>query len=1530
MTEINNKLKQFSALNPNPENHESRRDFLKLLGFSAVGAVPATTSMATAAIPPLKTKVSKKRIAFILGNTTVWDIDTRRFSGHPTLEVEEQKDRLNVVLQGAYLPGTNLLADMRFEITRKAGDWRLKLLLQQFPGIIDVPFEPWLAGQVTATCSASVEQITTNIGDEFTHIIHSGRFNVQFFPNWKLDLYGEEKLSLVHRGQVYPSRSVQVALVDNSQSHKANNSQTHFLIERDNENWPFGAWLNDDKHGRFVNTNNAFDYLLLESSKSSRNQPGITLYAGQKSSGTSLQFEPGKKLKGYDNKPINLSLRQPILTRRNNVKGEIEVRLSAFFDTQTRQIYRSGCTMLLSDPEVSVESAESSNNQPPFSAIYQDGRLVEMRCEPGLTSVYTSMPDAITKSISLPQGIRLAFAGGAATAIFNPRQSETNSISNTIILKKTTSEVGAISAQAIDSISLKPGSVVLPDLSVSVIRPEDLLAITFQFFNLNLEASNNSVLVKRDAAKPAYIAAVFPPQNIQEEALYESESSADPARSPPLQSRLAGESRLVFLVPKSVSQIPYTLVDLLEACGSYPIRVPYLAQPPPKLLQIRALGLALGNTTSVRQVKSRELKKQGKSLTATLATTANLGDLVVKGPQTGKPPSPLETAIEMPYRLMLSPHNGAAWAHARKPVPGHRNRTELWHTRLGVRTKDGLVDERNDYQRTLRAVWSPDYNREGMPKPGVGPYLASLDARDRHEIVALTSDFRIPDYTPLPVWARRCMLTSLGAWLDCRGQWMPPCDPHASESKQAASIASVGELFRKAPDPCPPGTTAPCSGVALSVEEWRHRATMGRDHYVRVVYKGYLFPFGHRASLIKVTERKFRAVEDGPLEGKPAAYLHQRTFIVVREPVLDFPINDKEDRRNPFRRIAITTEVTPNLDKQELSEIVDGANRQAFWPQVDNQPFLFHLIAEDWRGKSSDYTAPLIFLDQSWAKNIEKVGKAVSEYAASSNEDRRKRSWQGQSIAYAEVKKDQPGSTSLDTLSVTFAGRSLNCLQGDQPAFLPFVERARARIPAVEALTGGQPSDIQISQIYIDNAFGGDNAQGEVFTEILGGNPLNFSSDKSGGVATPNMNIAALSRENGPIGGATGEDGKVDADLLQEFAKGNFDPEKYFEGAVTDAMLLGGIRLFDLLIGGKDDGGGAKLKSKDAPKLTNNPIYENDIPVGVETLLVWEPPVNPIVPVFVADKGGKSKFRLESRVVNRIDGGEPEQYIHGIISNFSVDLIGGVASFLEIEFDKFEFTSTNGSKPDINPQIRDVHFKGPLKYVEQLSKYLSSVSGGDQNSAGGGFNIEVTPGGISAEFGISIPTINSGVLSIQNIAFSGGITVPFSGDPMRARFAFCGQDNPFLLTIYCFGGGGYAVVGIGLDGVEQLEFAFEFGASIALDIGVASGGVEVMAGIYVNVEKDNGCQLTGYLRMGGELNVLAIIRISIEFNMALTHNTKTNQTWGECQLTIEIEILIFSASVSMYVRRDFSEPTLLPFRDMMSPQDWTGYCDSFA
>ena len=94
-----------------------------------------------------------------------------------------------------------------------------------------------------------------------------------------------------------------------------------------------------------------------------------------------------------------------------------------------------------------------------------------------------------------------------------------------------------------------------------------------------------------------------------------------------------------------------------------------------------------------------------------------------------------------------------------------------------------------------------------------------------------------------------------------------------------------------------------------------------------------------------------------------------------------------------------------------------------------------------------------------------------------------------------------------------------------------------------------------------------------------------------------------------------------------------------------------------------------------------------------------------------------------------------------------------------------------------------------------------------------------------------------------------------------------------------FGGGGFFHVELDTDGLRMLEAAFEFGATAALDIGVASGEVHIMAGIYFAVEKkaipDHGEQmcasLSGYLRCGGSLCVLGLVKISVEFYLSFTY-----------------------------------------------------------
>jgi hypothetical protein len=85
-----------------------------------------------------------------------------------------------------------------------------------------------------------------------------------------------------------------------------------------------------------------------------------------------------------------------------------------------------------------------------------------------------------------------------------------------------------------------------------------------------------------------------------------------------------------------------------------------------------------------------------------------------------------------------------------------------------------------------------------------------------------------------------------------------------------------------------------------------------------------------------------------------------------------------------------------------------------------------------------------------------------------------------------------------------------------------------------------------------------------VFVKFLDGAvQLSFSgkggnAEKSGGVITPNSGMVGLSRRIGPVGGSS-------ESSLSVTARGQFDPAAFFAGALTEARILGGIRLVDIL-----------------------------------------------------------------------------------------------------------------------------------------------------------------------------------------------------------------------------------------------------------------------------------------------------------------------------------------------------------------------------
>jgi hypothetical protein len=413
------------------------------------------------------------------------------------------------------------------------------------------------------------------------------------------------------------------------------------------------------------------------------------------------------------------------------------------------------------------------------------------------------------------------------------------------------------------------------------------------------------------------------------------------------------------------------------------------------------------------------------------------------------------------------------------------------------------------------------------------------------------------------------------------------------------------------------------------------------------------------------------------------------------------------------------------------------------------------------------------------------------------------------------------------------------------------------------------------------------------------------------------MDIKGLSRLMGPVAGSD----------LKDIAGGTFDPEDFF-GAL-DAKIFGVIDLWDIIqmVQSSEFLG----KTKNLPKLTTDTTSDK---LTVE--LKWEPELKDWNNLFIASNGNKNASLTIMGQLSVQSSGEADVNINCTMKNFSIDLIGNIESFIIIRFDDITFEAKGGKKADVDVNIAEIEFVGVLAFVETLKDLIPLNGFSDPPS------LDVTEQGIVAGYSLALPDLAIGIFSLQNLSLGASFTIPFIKDPLSVRFNFCDRHNPFLLTVSMFGGGGFFAITLDPKGVQILEAAFEFGASISVNFGVASGGVYVMAGIYFKMEMNpDKAALTGYFRMGGEVDVLGIVSASIELYLSLMYEFSSGKCAGKATLTIEVEILFFSVSVEISCEKKFAgssgDPT---FKQLMEPytdpetgleiKPWETYCQAFA
>ncbi|GGV13022.1 hypothetical protein GCM10010260_59910 [Streptomyces filipinensis] len=886
------------------------------------------------------------------------------------------------------------------------------------------------------------------------------------------------------------------------------------------------------------------------------------------------------------------------------------------------------------------------------------------------------------------------------------------------------------------------------------------------------------------------------------------------------------------------------------------------------------------------------------------------------------------SVLEFPTRLLLTYDDQVEWSS--RPEPHQADgRAVLWHARLHG-TGDGDV--------ALRAFSTV----QGRPRL---PLDAPLGDDDMADLVTLTSRAELipPGGPPLdvpsaPLKSEQFIVTPLGASARLHGVWDAPVD---DEFRYQAA----GRPFPR-------------------LEAYDHITGLGRDQYVRVVTRGHMC-LGHRASHVHEYRRVFVAsLADGIV-----AYVRREDRVIIKEPEVSYEQKDgytHAGREMPFTSLRITDRVTPVIkppdDPPSEPAFPGGPLRDqvAFWVRLlsDGSDYLFTVIGTDHEGRKVSFRMPLVFVPDGRLVDPEAMPGADGKKPFTDAEtllhrlyledkNRMRCKLDGQVMAMAQPPDDAPGSTSHAVGELTFGlGTFVPFNQAEQGRYSvgrPYVQEAQVRVEAVEQFTGiTGDREVVFDDTYLERSMEAHPAG--AYLNLREPVKLALGAEKAGGVASPQTALKLITAQAGVLPDAFTKDASGAIDLSG------------IKAAFAGAKLLGVIPLdrFLQVIPPDHHGTLQQLDDKqleavlqDAKGLLPAPVLRvRDLAdgQGKELRYVWKtqlgklgasahPPENEpsMLPV---DLEGAT-LTLDARTVRSPDA-VAQATVQGSLTDFTLDFL----KTAQVHFDKVEFRSGAGKKPDVTASGVELKFLESLEFINTLRSALPA------DVFGSGAYVDVDGKGIRAGYKFAVPSLGIGVFTLSNVSLAAELEIPFDEEKaVTFRFSVAERQHPFGVTVSLLGGGGYFSMVVDTNGPQQIEGAIEFGGAAALNLGVASGGVSIMAGIRFSLKKDkevvNGqvqlvdvVSLSGYLRCSGFLCVLGLITVSVEFYLELTYVKHGRQSvvYGRGTLTVSVRIAFFSKSVTLELERSFSGAPCDPdFRTCVPLEpSWREYCEAYA
>jgi hypothetical protein len=1077
-----------------------------------------------------------------------------------------------------------------------------------------------------------------------------------------------------------------------------------------------------------------------------------------------------------------------------------------------------------------------------------------------------------------------------------------------------------------DSVVTASGEIVLaPGTQITVLRPEDGLVFVPEFWYLKLvsQPSGGWRLMPTEDGWPlsSSIHYIFTRQSINEQAIPEAVNDPTqplPSITTPVKAQLSGYSRLSFgLTWAHVDGIPYTTEALLDWSKFNPILYGTARND---------CGHALGPVTALD-----DPRLGGES-------SAN-------------------TYLEMPYRLWISPNEYGYWHHAKTPVIASSGYTPLWHTRLRQASAPVNPIEITDAPAEKPTKGDPKGGSKGdsgalVPAPGAGP----------HALVG--ADEPVPEIRA--IWAQEC----LPGWL-----FGPETTTYPLSHKDRLQLVQQMQQFGGAPVKAPLLMLTPLGGYMdvagewdpqpnVDLVMWKHRAALGRDNDVRVAYGGYLYPTGHKAVLMKVTERRFAnapAMPGSPTSGRKHAYLFQSQFIVVLEPTKDY--TDDGDRRhpNPFDRITMKTLQTPKLDQQNglVLGIPTVDRDKAFWPHVSGKRFAFEMLGTDSEGREVAFETPLVFVAASADYNRDWMELVESSYRITSGAV----GMRGQTMAFAPA-GTHPQSTALVTKSVTLGGTLFPDSSlvwgpgsiGIGPHFWPKVSTAEVYSEAIASVTGSNAAaKVAFYGPYATRGFAG--SVGQVYLELVEPIGVGFPAQRAGGVASPNMVITGLSRSKGPVCGR-----------LISFDAGDFNPADYFPSSGTssaalstrgvtalalpdipDATLLGCLPLGKILEPVGIDSSPTITVKTEAQKLVTAFDWKYQWPAIATKAELFESGI--------AGVGTASlQLRNEISVPLSSSAGPTRNTTEGTLQNFALAFKIADKMIVRVAFAQMKFASVTGGGTTLDPQVYKVEFGEQLALLAKLAQLVNSLGSSSASmaragryrraSAGTSPGVSVSADGVEVTESMTVPDFGMGLFSMTNLSLGFRVFIPFSAARASVGINFGTLESPFGVAVYGAAGFGSFAIALTTQGIEMLDATIQAGAQLSVNFGVASGSVSVAIGFHFRREGEI-TTYEAFVRMSGRVSVLGLISVSITLVLALVVQTVGSEIAlvGRAELEIKVKVAFFSKTVTLSVERTIPAGSLSgsalagldmralasqSFTATVSADAWEAYCLAFS